>query len=529
MVLNAPLSVRMSDGSTDRHVTKYASGLSFTKAAPGGHMSCQFRVNLPRNTFNDLGPQDKCWIYSNTGRTIFGAGYLENPTPLDGLGGQAFDIQAFGGMALASDESRALIYADRTLGFETAANSSPSATTDAGDWIVDPAYQRVRVAFPGGNLASSGALASAENSLFGRAGMNLGAIRVGDAVSGKSDANYAQEFVTTSGTYATGAMSNVGGTMLLFVDDDFPAGDRVFAFRLRRSSGLGTNVADDTTWTDWVDYSVVGQRMDRNGVLLIGAAGLGSAASVLASQVAEDLLGRVLTMCDPATAVIDATTFAINQLAYPDGAKAASILTDLEQWEPDHWWGIGASGNNGLHDFWYRQYATEPRYVVSVKDGWRQTGSDVDLCNQITVYYTDATGAQQHETITAAGLGLVGYGLPVDALGSRTKEAEPITLPAGKGSAANALQIGAAVLRDKITPPLAGTITVRRPIVDRLTGNRVEPWELEPGSPVLVQEPGHSLRCSEMTYDDPSVASTLALGRPVLTESQRVAKLARVA
>lgn len=530
MVLNAPLSVRMSDGSTDRHVTKYASALSFTKVASGGHQSCQFRVNLPRDTFRDLGPQDKCWIYGPTGRTIFGAAYLENPTPVDGLGGQSFDIRAMGGMALASDQSRPLIYVTNDPGvFEKAPEAAADSTVEVGPYIFNPAAaQRIRTQFSSGALAATDAIAAADCYLFERAGMNLGGVRIGSFYSGKNDSEWTDEFAYPGGYLGALAMETAGSGYELYVDDHFPEGTVRFQLRIHRTGGP-TNVADDQTWTDWADFSATGQRVDRYGVGLLGGPGLISAQTVLASQVAEDLLGRLLTFCDPVTAQLDATTYALDQLAYPDGAKAETILTGLAEFEPDHWWGIGASGETGLHDFWYREWATEPRYVVSVQDGWRQTGSDSDLCNRIVVYYTDSAGNQQPVEVTADDLGLVGIGLPVDALGSRIKDADPITLPAGRGSAANAFQIGSAVLRDKINPPLAGTLKVRRPIMDLLTGNEVMPWELEPGWPVLVREPGYTIRCTEMTYDDQAVASTLTLGRPVLTESQRIAKLARVA
>lgn len=537
MVLNAPLSVRLSDGTTDRHVTKYASALSFTKAASGGHMSCQFHLNLPRNTFDDLGPQDKCWIYDDrTADTVFGAAYLENATPNDGPAGQAFDIKAFGGMALASDESRPLIYITQELGdFEKALDSIKAGNTESGDLADDsgdPIGYGLKVQFPTGTLAPTGSVVSAGNYSMERAGMTLGAVH-SVLVGGKSDANWAQELVHTGGTIATSTLTAGPASLDLYVgggggSDLIPPGTDRFAFRLRRS-GLSTNVADDDTWLLMSGLYVLGRRMDRYGDLLTGAAEMGAVLYVLASDVVEDLLGRVLTFCDPATATVDTTTFGIDQLAYLDGAKAETVLTGLADFEPDHWWGIGGSGDNGLHQFWFREWATEPRYVVSVEDGWQQTGSDSDLCNEVQVSWTDAAGQKQTRIVTAAELGLVGVGLPVDALGSRVKQADPITLPDGRGSEANALQIGAAVLRDKINPPLAGTVTIRRPIMDLLTGNEAMPWELEPGWPVMVQEPGHLIRCTQMTYDDPSVAATLTLGRPVLTESQRIAKLARVA
>jgi hypothetical protein len=61
--------------------------------------------------------------------------------------------------------------------------------------------------------------------------------------------------------------------------------------------------------------------MDRNGTLLNGAAGHVSTTQVLASQVVEDLLGRLLSFCDPATAQVDATTFGITGWPGPRASR----------------------------------------------------------------------------------------------------------------------------------------------------------------------------------------------------------------
>ena len=215
--------------------------------------------------------------------------------------------------------------------------------------------------------------------------MTLGGVHVFSG-SGKDDTDYRLELYA-DGSPAPGLflVSDGGKITVTPADQSFFTGDSyarstdavpaVFsgtrvAFQVRRI-GSPTNVADETTYSDLVVLSVIGQRMDRHGDLLTGAAGLVTAQSVYAHEVVEDLLGRVLTFCDPATAVVDETTFAIDQLAYPDGAKAADVLSGLA-----HCWSPTLVGHprvrlpNGLHRFTYRAWATEPRYVVSVKDGY---------------------------------------------------------------------------------------------------------------------------------------------------------------
>jgi hypothetical protein len=521
--LRGALSVRVSDGQTDRIVTHYCRGLKFTKVAPGGHMSSSFTMVLPRNTFNALGPEDRVYVYDErTGRPIW-EGYLENPTPVDGPDGQQYDISAVGGMAMASDETRALIYITKDIGGWIATTGlSESASVETGEWVTNNALKRVRTGFGGGSVLATGTVARADCISFEGTDTEMGGYRIGGILSGKTDANYTLDIINANGTLVSGAMQTTSVSSSAFI----AAGGQRLAFQLRRSGGA-TTVGDDTTWSDWVDWSAIGRRKDRYGTDLTGSGALVSTTQVLASQVVEDLLGRLLTMCDPGTAQIDVTTFGIDQLAWPDGVKAADVLSQLSLWESGYLWEILESLDSGKHRFNYRAWPTTSRYVVSVRDGFQQRGSDVDLCNRILVSWNDALGRPQVTPVTAASLGLTGIGLPVDALGSRVKDADPVTLPDGFGSSANATQIGGQILTDKINPPKAGSVVVRRPILDLLTGNTVMPWELEAGYLCRIRETGDDLRITQADYDDDTCSMLLTLGTPVLTTEQRLAKLSR--
>jgi hypothetical protein len=252
-------------------------------------------------------------------------------------------------MALANDENRALIYVDKNLdGWERATSTSPSANVEAGGQIAGTDYPGVQMQFPSGSLATTNAEASAGNYTMQRVGMTLGAIHA-VLLGGKADANWAQQFVTPAGTTATGTLAVGPSSFDIYVTgggggaDIIPVATDRFAFRLIRI-GANTNVADEASWLRIAGVSVLGRRMDRFGTLLSGATGLGTLASVTATQVVEDLLGRVLTMCDPGTAQVDATTYAIDQLAYPEGVKAADVLSQLAVFESGYYWGIGATG-----------------------------------------------------------------------------------------------------------------------------------------------------------------------------------------
>lgn len=517
------LGIRVSDGINDKIVTKRSRGLKFTKVAPGGHQSLSFSMFLPRGTFTDLGPADRAYVYDGrTGRTII-EGYLENPTPVDGPDGQQYDISAVGGMALLNDESHALIYVTRNLDWELAGNYSSGSmgTNGAG----------IRIQFTSGNTVPNSAFIAALCGEFNRAGMNLGAFTVED-YSGVIDTNY------QLGAFMGGGSAIIGDTTprlttahvvdTKWVGTHFAAGTTLTIYIQRIGAGSST-VSNDTTWSQLDNFCAIGQRMIRTGALLTGPTGLVSATQVWAYQVVEDLVGRVMTFVDPNAAQIDTTTFGITQLSYPDGVKAASVLSDLAVYEPGFLYEVLETNATGKHQFNYRAWPTTPRYTVSVKDGWQERGSDIDLCNRILVSWTDAAGKPQVTEVTAASLGLTGIGLPVDALGTRVKDADPVTLPEGQGSAANATQVGGQILADKINPPKAGSVVVRRPITDQITGNRAMPWEIEPGYICRVRELGYDLRITQVDYDDDTCSAVLTLGSPVLTTEQRLARLDRVA
>lgn len=533
--LRGALTVRVSDGTTDRIVTRYCRGLKFTKTAPGGHHSMTFTMTLPRNTFEDLGPQDRAYLYdARTARPVFDA-YLENPTPVDGPDGQEYDILAMGGKTLASDETRGLVYVDQGYdGWALEAGSSSSGNVQTGTLDTVPNVG-VETQFPQGLTVGTSVFIAAGYRRIATAGMSLGAVRV-VSYSGKTDTGYRLDLFTDDGGGTVNAVGSGSQIQTTAVDQTFYVGTHFgtvgtptrAVLQLRRSGGA-TTIGDDITFGRFVGLFVLGQRMNRNGTLLTGSGGLVTAQQVLASQVVEDLLGRLLTFCDPDTAQVDTTAFGITQFAYPDGVKAAGVLNDLAVFEPGYLWEILESNDSGKHRFNFRAWPTAPRYEVSVKDGWRQSGSDVDLCNRIFVTWSDSANDPQQVAVTAASLGLTGIGLPVDALGSRVKDADPISLPAGRGSSDNAYRIGAQVLTDKINPPKAGTVAVRRPIVDQLTGNIVMPWELEPGYVCRIRETGDDLRITQVDYDDDSCSAVLTLGTPALTTDQRVARLDRVA
>lgn len=519
--MRAPLTVRISDGATDRLVTRFAGGVKYRKTAPGGHASASLRLSTPAEAFQDLGPADRLWIYGPWGQTVW-EGYTNNPGTRTGRGGEGYDLTAIGGMALAGDRAERVVYVDsETTNWRKGLYTAPTSTFEQiQDDTQKPA---LRVGFANGQQAI-GTDALAEALYFGLVGtgdgganrQKVGALRF-YVYSGRTDSGYRTEIVNDTQVYPMDIMSTVSFDAYRFIGDTLTS-DYYTVLRMRRI-GAPTTVAKDDVWTVFRPV-VLGQRMNRYGTLLSGGAGLGAPSHVTAAVVVEDLLGRMLKGCDPATAVVEpGDGWAINQLAYPEATRASAILDDLLLYEPDMLWEILDTVPGGGHRFAWRRWPTTPRYVIPASMPVERPGSDQDLCNRIAVSWIDSLGTKQTIVRTRS----------VPELGTRVRDADPITLPAGQGSETNAAIIGDAVLAAKASPPRSARVKVDRPIQDLLTGAMVEPWEIEPGYLARVAATGEDLRLTEMEYDDDAYAASIELGTPVPTIDQRIARLEQVA
>jgi hypothetical protein len=543
--MRAALGVRINDGVSDRHVGAKVTGLKFRKTAPGGFHSASMTINVPRDTFTDLGPADRVYVYGPTGRTLW-EGFLDNPASTDGPGGQSLEVSAMGTSVIAQDQSKALVYIDRDLGgWVPYAGSATSANATTSNDPTGGPGEGVLTGFNPGQAIGTNAVAQMRYEAFNRAGWLAGAINT-DARSGKVDTGYRTELAYSGPGGTFGFVTILSGTGITTV----PANESRFvgasidalSLRLKRTGGA-TNIADDDTWSWFTNISVVGARLDRFGTLLTGSGGLVSTTYVRADWVVEDLLGRSLTgLIDSVLSKVEAGTYQIDQLAYHDGATAGQVFDDLTMWEPSMLWEILEHTGRGYR-FNYRAWPTAARYEVSVKDGYSAPGSDVDLCNRIVVKWIDEKGNSRATPVYASSApGVVPPWIPAGAAptvfagslraledAGRAKDAEPVTLPEGRGSAANALRIGQQVLASKADPPKAATVVVRRRLSDLTRGGMVMPYEIEPGHLVRVRETGDVLPLTEVEYDDDEGSATLTLGIPTLSIEQRVARLDKAA
>jgi hypothetical protein len=309
---------------------------------------------------------------------------------------------------------------------------------------------------PGGSVVGNGIYVRADYELLSDCGMALGGYgysrgpgrrRPGGRTS-RPPASATRGAITLVVSANWTAATVAAGPFVVVTD--FPAGDDSIRLNARRSGGA-TTVADDTSWTSFSSLWVRARLKAANGSDVGGAAH--SNAYVLASDVVNDLLGRLLTRFDGANATVTATTYHIDQLAYIDGATPQQIMDDLLALESAMTWHAWGNTSAGSQEFEFVPWGGV-RYEASVVDGFESPAPTDDLYNEVNVSYVDKRGRQRYVTRTQT----------VAALGTITRS-YPLDLGDEPGSAANAQQAGDQFLAQHAAPPNAGTLTIARPIM----------------------------------------------------------------
>lgn len=478
-----PLTVRLSTSRADKIITRDVRTLSFRSTIPGGFASCEVQFDRPLSIDPDeIQLYGDLYIYDGRhGGTIW-QGRMEDPGRGAGSRGEIWTVRAVGPAAHSRDRTVKLIYVDKSQERWFLVGQAANAPNDPGgedQALIDGGDE------PGLRFRAQRGVVAATNWQFGRFyrelnddGQDLARVSY-DWDAGQTTASWQVQAVTQNGiggggTIAANSAFNVaGGAHVSVVATDFPAGDDVVRVRIIYV-GAGGTVAADNVWGLFSNIVVVARRYDQNGVIL-GAAEY-VADTVLASKIVEDLLGRLLDQFDGPNASIEATTFAIEQLAYPDGTTPEKVLADLMAIEPDFYW---AAWEGKPARFEWRSWPASIRYEADAKDGFMSPASAVEIYNRVTVRWRSPDGRLRATVRTATVPVLDDAGLTREAL---------INMADEFGSLVMAQQVGDVWLAEHSSAPNAGTLRVSTPIFDAAYVREVQPWEIRPGHLIRVRD-----------------------------------------
>ena len=478
-----PLVVRLVTARTDKVITRDVRNLSFRSTIPGGFASCELQLDRPLSLSPDeIAPYGDLYIYdARNGATIW-QGRQEDPGRGAGSRGEVWTLRAVGPAAHARDRTVKLIYIDKSLErFFLIGESSANPNNPGGEdqALVDAADE------PGLRFRIQRGVVLVNGWSFGRlyrelndAGQDLARVSY-DWDTGVTSAAHDIESVSRNGIAGAGTViqsSNwnvAGGSHVGIVVTHFPAGDDILELRIEYTGG-GDTVGHEVRWGLFSNIVVMARRYDRDGVIL-GAAEY-VADTVLASKIVADLLGRLLNQYDGPNASIEATTYAIEQLAYSDGVTPEKVLADLIALEPDFYW---AAWEGSPARFEWRSWPTSIRYEADAKDGFTSPASAVELFNRVTVRWRSPDGRIRTTVRTSTVAVLDAAGLTREHLLNMADEF---------GTAANAQQAGDEFLAEHSSAPNAGTLSVSTPIFDNDQGREVDPWEIRPGHLIRVRD-----------------------------------------
>lgn len=533
--LQSPLTVRISNARADQHVTRRIADLEFTSTAPGGFEGASFELADPIDIDDPLlALESRVYVYDTRSAEVCWEGKLTDSGRSFSDSGETWQLTALGPKSHASARFRPYVVIDRTLDRWIRINNAwPALTAEVTSNPVDSTNDKCLLfTFPRVAVDNT-AQVSLYNGLYEDNGLVLGGFGY-SYISGFSSANQELLAIVNGTTYKNNAM-NVAAASITPASvngaGSFPYPDSRLWLQLNRVSGGPTTIINDNTWTCVYDLWTRGMLYDKTGATITGA-GTYTNAYVLAHEVVADLLGRFLVEYDGAGATLPVTTYQIDQLAYPDGVRPADVLDDIALFSvPDRRWCAWESNAAGKYRFEWDTWGGVA-YEASVVDGFDSPGSSADLYNRVTVLGTDARGRQQSVRCSAS----------VPALGSAIHEAEPIDLGSEAYSTANAQRIGDQFLAEHAYPPNAGTLTVRRQILDLGKGRMVDPWQIRPGELIRVRgvnahpdslnntstrDGSTVFRLTGTSFRDSDRAATLALDSPASTLDTMIARLQR--
>lgn len=530
-MIRGALTVAVERDGALTPVSKHASRLRYKRTAQGGDAILSVDLALP----DEIGPITRIVVTDTTTGDPEFDGYIEWPTPVQVNGLSHYEISAVGGQALFSDTIRQHYYCDSVemLNRESWTKkplNTPGATAEVSGHpnAADPGdAPAIVLQFPESKTLAPGQRVAMDYRLpldAGRTLYRLGATREGGVSTSMIEARVytwnASTSTWTLNTHLSGGVDTAISTLNGWIGaGTLDSGQSAVRLELRHTS-VGVINAPDNYWNTWWNLHATASLYRKDGTWREFAdyPNPGQYPGVRADMIVEDLITRHLSdLIDAPGARIDEGTHLIDQFTRMEGARDREILDSLTAWEPDFYWKVGPRGRNGKHSFEWRRWPTEPRYVLPASGEFIENGPEITLCNRVTVQWRSHTGADRFTVVTTS----------VPALGSRVRDAEPVTLPEGFGSELNATRIGQQVLAATNAAATSGTVVVTGPIYDNVLRREVAPWNIQPGELITLTARGEAVRINEVDYDDEGQRSVLAVGMETPGLDQLVGSLGR--
>ena len=519
-MLKSPLAVRVANNAFDRHITAQIDDIEYSTAGLGGFDTASFDLAKPvTDTPEELAVESKVYIYDiRNGRTIW-EGKLTDPGRSFDDAGHRWSMTAMGGKKHASDRVSPYVAIDSNLdawkqGFTVIAEADGTNSVVPGQDDTPALLFK----FPRGIAVATGDLITMRYDLIGDAGMKIGAFRYTH-----------QEGQTSTAWEVRGGTKQIGGGVTIVRTQTFDTAVRTIgaidssdvgtnedqALVRAYRAGTATNVATDNTWQALTNFYVIAKLYKADGNYRTGA-GVYPIGYLTADWIVIDLLVRFCPLFDAANAVIDVTTYQIDQFSYPTGTRTADMFEDLLLFHPNKRWAAWETNPaTGKLRFEWTGWGTQPRYEATTQDGIDLPGSSTDLYSRVTVQGVDARGRVQSlvvETTDETVLRLL------DGL---VREAEPIDLGSEVFSVANATRVGTQFLAANNVPPASGTLTIRRKIRDLISGRMIAPHEIRADG--LIRVRGLSPTPNGFTAADKDGATVFRLANTTFRDSEQAA------
>lgn len=533
-------SVRLVGQMSDRMITPKVQGLRVRNEDPGGYTSVTFELAQPI-TSTEIQHFDFVYVTDCRTGELVGAGRLEDPGKAADDNGEIWSLTAIGmGPAHTEDVEQGYVAIDTHLdNFRRVfRNNGPGATAEISDNLTDGESDGMYFQFPGGMDIAPATAAALQYEVLVQTGQQLGAF-AGDWDGGFSGVTEIQAGTDVSPEVFSAALTTTGGSILKVVDggSSFSSGDQKVRVRMRRPGGSSSiTVANDTHWASVYNFRIHALIHTKDGEQLVSGSGVYNDDWILASEIIEDLLGRGdrLPFFDGARATVEATTFHINQFAYPDPVKVSDLLTDLMGIEGAFTWHVWESSVHDT-DLWNFEWVAKPttvKYEASVIDGFSRPSTASEVYDVVKVRWKDSKRRTRLTTRTATEGLLVRLGI------SRTGS---LDLADELGSLEMAQQAGDQFLADHAEPPNIGSLRVARRIIDLDTGRLTGPSHIRSGNLIRVRgveaypdslnaedNDGVTVfRIRSVEYSEDEGAAELELDAYTPDESRLIAQLAR--